>query len=132
MNPMIDEIFQAIIPYFSMIMAGAMVLYFDGLIFSGGKGWVKGLKNTFESLNKGFIYFLANIILMLIAGFILQELIQSILFTYKKYFIPLLFQISLIIYIYYLHAYSKKGFIRSNVIIFQLLILLIFYLFSVV
>ena len=126
----IDNIIVKIIPYFSMVLAGGIVLYFDGLIFSGGKGWVKGLKNTFETSNKGFMYFLANIIILLIAGYLLQILIQNILFTNREYFIPLILQLMLIIYVYYLHTYTKKGFLRSTTIVFQIVILVIFHLFS--
>ena len=126
----IDKIVVEIIPYFSMVLAGGIVLYFDGLIFSGGKGWVKGLKNTFETFNKGFVYFLVNIILLLIFGYLLQILIQNILFSNIEYFIPVVLQLILFVYIYYLHTYSKKKFIWQPVIVLQIFILVIFYLFS--
>lgn len=125
----VDDIIIPLIPYFSMVLAGGVVLYFDGIIFSGGKGWVKGLENTFKTLNKGFLYFLANIIAMLVAGYFLQVIIQSILLRYRTYFLPVVLQSLLLIYVYYLHMYSKKGFLRLNVIIFQIIVVIIFYIF---
>ena len=127
----IEGIIVSLIPYLSTVLAAGIVLYFDGLIFSGGEGWVKGLKNTFETFNKGFLYFLGNIIVMLVVGYFLQDIIQTVLFTYKTYFLPLVFQSLVLIYIYYLHTYSKGGALRLNVIILEILVLITFYLFSI-
>ncbi|MFH0860289.1 MAG: hypothetical protein V1921_03740 [Candidatus Altiarchaeota archaeon] len=124
-----NNIIDPLIPYLSILLAGGIVLYFDGLLFSGGKGWVKGFKNTFETLNKGFKYFLLNIFAMLVAGYVLQLIIQNILFTYKRFFIPLISQFLLLIYVYYLKTYSKKGALRWSVIVLELLVVAIFYVF---
>ena len=66
----IDKLTISLIYPISIILAAGIILYFDGLLFSGGKGWVKGIKETFTSFNKGFLFFMANIIGMIVIGYI--------------------------------------------------------------
>jgi len=124
----VDKVISDLIPYIATILSAGIVLYFDGIIFSGGKGWVKGLKNTFETLNKGFMYFLANIIVMLVVGFLLKGVIEKLLFTHKTYFLPLLLQAFVLMYVYYLHEHSKGGALKRSVIILELIVILFFYI----
>ncbi len=120
---------QSLIQIISIVISAGLVLYFDGFLFSGGKGWVKGLGNAFRSANKGFLYFFANIIAMIVAGYYLEKFIRWILLSFMKYFIPIILSCIALIYFYYLINYTKKGLKNLSVLIIILVIVILFFIF---
>lgn len=127
---MIENLIDKLIPILSIVFSAGLVLYFDGLIFSGGKGWVKGMKNAFQTINKGFFYFLANIVGIIIASYFLEKLISWVLFTYKIFFLPTIILLLSLLYFYYLNKYTKKGLKRWRVPIIILIVIGIYFLFG--
>jgi len=124
-----ENLILTLIKILSVIFAGGLVLYFDGIIFSGGKEWRKGIQNAFLTIRKGYLYFLANIVAMVIVGYFLERLIAWILFTYRKYFLPTLILFMVLLYFYYLQKYTKKGLRRWNVLFWSIFVLLVYFLF---
>jgi len=126
----INDFIIGLIPIISVVFSAGLVLYADGVIFSGGKGWRKGLKNVFETINKGFLYFLANVVAMVVVGYFLEKLIKGVLITYQTFFLPIILLFLSLLYFYYLKQYTKKGLKRWRVLIISLLIIAIFILFG--